>query len=280
MTHYLIDVSWMLYRGYFNLQSVWSEFPELHFLIKIIENYLSVKGNVVHLCLDGSNPKGKRLLGENYKSGRHQNDKYNVYRGLSTFVNLINNDRIKVYYNNYYESDEIIYTLSQILDGTKKIVSGDKDLFQSLTSKDIRIDNGKGFDITCESYKEEYSDKFFEIEPIKLPVFRAIIGDQSDSLKPPVPRFPHKLAAKLVKAIKYSGECPTIEDISALKDICSVNEIKWINKLIDSYKLFRTNFDVMKLNVIPDDELHNSYNSTNVYFSEFLISKIIKLNEL
>lgn len=279
MTHYLVDVSWMLYRGYYALSNVWQEYPELHFLAKKIESWLSGTNNTVYLCLDGYNIKGKRLLGENYKAGRHQENGYNVYCGLATFVRLLNNDRIKILYGRNYESDEIIFTLSRTLNGRKKIVSGDKDIFQSLT-KDVVIDNGKDYVITEESYKFEYADKFFEIDPPRLPIYRAIVGDPSDSLKPPVARFPHKLAAKLSKEISYNGTCPSVDDINSIKNICSGTEIKWIDRLIESYNPFSINFDIMKLNVIPDNELHDDYNYPEVPFSEFLTSKIVKLNEL
>ena len=92
--------------------------------------------------------------------------------------------------------------------------------------------------------------------------------------------FPHKLAAKLAKEIEYNGSCPSIDDIISIKNICSNTEVKWIDRLIESYNPFSINFDIMKLNIIPDNELHDEYDYPSVPFSEFLTSKIIKLNEL
>lgn len=280
--HYLIDVSWMLYRGYYACARIWDEYPEIHFLTKKVESWLTRKDTIVHLCLDGFNTKGKRLLGEQYKAGRHQDGvaTYNVYKGLPTFVSLLNNDRIKIYYNNDYESDELIFTLSRTLDGRKRILSGDKDLLQSLKS-DVVIESSKGLITTEDTYKYEYADKFFGITPERLPVFRAIAGDPSDNLKPPVIRFPRKLAAKIVCDIEYGGCCPTIEQLNVLKESCeySDSESKWIEKLIDSYNLFKTNFDVMKLNVITEC-ISNTYRTSDVDFSDFLKNKILKLNTL
>ena len=278
--HYLIDVSWMLHRGYYALSHVYEEYPEIHFLVKKIESWLVRKDAILHLCLDGFNPRGRQILGEQYKAGRHQQDHYNVYTGLSTFVNLLNNDRIKLYYNNDYESDELIFTLSRTLDGRKRILSGDKDLLQSLKS-DVIIESVKGLITTEDTYKYEYADKLFGVIPERLPVFRAIAGDQSDNLKPPVVRFPRKLAAKIVTDIDYNGECPTIDELRSLKqlDTYSDSELKWIEKLIDNYNLFKTNFDVMKLNVITEC-IYNKYHTNDVEFSEFLKNKILKLNLL
>lgn len=277
MIHYLVDVSWILYRGYHSCSKVWSEHPEIHFLCKKLESLLSRKDARIALALDGYDTKGKRLC-ENYKAGRHQEGSYNVYSGLYSFIKLLNNERISVYYNKCYESDEIIYTLSKTLDGRKKIISGDKDLFQSL-SKDVVIDNGNNLIITEESYKYDYADKFFEIEPRKLPIFRAIAGDQSDKLKPPVARFPRKLAAKIVKDLEYNGGCPTIEQLNNISINYSDTEKNWVNKLIDSYQLFSINFEIMKLNVISES-LSCEYKYPEVEFSDFLKSKIERLNTL
>lgn len=287
MIHYLIDTSWFLYRGHFACASIWNEYPELHYLIKKLESILSSRTDCdIYLCIDGYSVKGRRLLGESYKADRNinKNNSYNVYIGLSTFIKLLNNKRIHVYYNSNYESDEIIYTLSKTLDGRKKILSGDKDLLQSL-DKDTVIESFKGLITTEDSYKYEYADTFFEIEPNKLPIFRAIAGDVSDSLKPPVARFPRKLAAKIVKSLEYDGSCPTIDQLRSVSKDFIANEKKWVDKLIESYKLFSINFDIMKLNIIDDDlitNINDEYYSKYqlVEFSDFLKSKIERLNTL
>lgn len=278
--HYLIDVSWMLYRGYFSSNHIWDEYPELHFLIKKLESLLSRKDATVHLCLDGWNTTGRRLLGESYKAGRHQEDSYNVYKGLSSFIHMLHNDRIKIYYGEMFESDEIVFTLSQTLEGRKRILSGDKDLLQALRP-DVVIESAKGLITTNESYKLEYADKFFEIDPEKLPIFRAITGDASDTLKPPVARFPRKLAARIVKELDYSGECPTVAQLNNLiaSDNYKESEINWIRKLISAYDSFKLNFEIMKLNVISQP-LNENYNYPEVEFSDFLKHKIDHLNTL
>lgn len=281
MIHYLIDVSWILYRGYYALSHVYPEYAEIHYITKKVQSLLDRKDSYVHLCLDGHNIKGRRLLGDAYKAGRHQEGSYNVYSGLASFIHLLHNDRIKVYYNNDYESDEIIFTLSRTLDGRKKILSGDKDLLQSL-NRDTVVESFKGLVTTEESYKMEYADKFFSVDPCRLPIFRAIAGDASDTLKPPVSRFPRKLAAKISMNISYDGDCPSVDELGSIKSELSDTEEKWIDKLIVAYQSFSTNFDIMKLNVITDSLSlsDNVYNYPNVEFSDFLKSKIERLNSL
>lgn len=260
------------------MQHIYHEYAELHYLVKKVESLLSRKDSVVHLCLDGANPKGRRILKENYKANRHKEGDYNVYKGLASFIKLLDNNRINIYYNNSYESDEIIFTLSRTLEGRKKILSGDKDLLQSL-NKETVIESFKGLVTTEESYKSEYADKFFEIAPNRLPLFRAIIGDVSDTLKPSVPRFPRKLAAKIVKSLAYDGRCPSIEDFYELSIKYNVNEQRWVNKLVDAYSQFSINFNIMKLNIITDS-LNCKYDYPEVYLDDFLKQKILRLNSI
>lgn len=278
MIHYLCDTSWLLYRGYYSLSHVYDEYPEIHFLCKKIESLLTRSDATVCLCLDGCDTKGRQLLGEAYKGNRGREGHRSVYEALSSFVHLLHSDRIKIYFNNSYESDEIIFTLSRTLDGRKKIISGDKDILQSLKS-DTVIDNGTDRIVTEESYKFEYADKFFEIEPSKLPIFRAIAGDASDTLYPPVARFPRKLAAHIVNSLDYSGECPTIYQLNCIKESLKNSEKKWVDKLIAAYDKFKVNFDIMKLNVIEDD-ICCEYDREQVALSDFLKSKIERLNTL
>lgn len=284
MIHYLCDTSWLLYRGYYSCSKIWEEYPEIHFLCKKIEQLLARKDAIVHLALDGRNTKGRRLLGEAYKGNRCRDGERSVYEALSSFVRLIHNDRINIYYNMNYESDEILFTLSRTLDGRKKILSGDKDIFQAL-KPDTVIDNGSDRVVTEESYKFEYADKFFEIDPIRLPIYRAIVGDASDTLRPPVPRFPHKLAAAIAHSVSYDGECPTIDQLRSVSKEFSDSEKKWVEKLVAAHKSFSVNFDIMKLNVIDDDlttNINDEYYSTYqlVKLSDFLKSKIERLNTL
>lgn len=280
MIHYLCDTSWLLYRGYYSCSKIWEEYPEIHFLCKKIESLLARKDAIVHLALDGYNTKGRRLLGESYKSNRCRDGERSVYEALPAFIKVLHNDRVKIYYNTNYESDEILFTLSRTLEGRKKIISGDKDILQAL-KQDTVIDNGSNRIVTEESYKFEYADKFFEIDPEKLPIFRAIAGDASDTLKPPVARFPRKLAARIVKELDYSGECPTVAQLNNLiaSDNYKESEINWIRKLISAYDSFKLNFEIMKLNVISQP-INESYNYPEVEFSDFLKSKIDHLNTL
>ena len=80
--------------------------------------------------------------------------------------------------------------------------------------------------------------------------------------------------------INYNGNLFSIEDIRSLSSDYTSSDKKWIDKLICSYESLKLNFDIMKLNVITDNITDNEYDFPIVEFSDFLKSKILKLNTL
>lgn len=274
--NYLLDVSYILYRGYYTFKNSEYTYPEIFALVKKIESLLSSKDSIIYLCLDGRNTKGKALIKEEYKKGREHT--YNVYEALPEFIELISNfKRVKVAFNNNLEADEIMFSLSRQLKDKCRIVSGDKDLIQSL-NESTSIETGKGDILTIKSYYL-IDNKFFDVSPERLPIYRAIVGDTSDNLKPPVPRFPHKLASEISKCISYNGNTPEKGDLEAL-EFLNDKDKSWIDKLILSYDKFKTNFEIMKLNTIPLEELFNPYFTTDKRcLSEELKFKIAMLEK-
>ena len=97
--------------------------------------------------------------------------------------------------------------------------------------------------------------KFHSVTPSRLPIYRAIVGDVSDNLKPPIPRFPKDLAAIIAESLPYNGTIPTKENLkelfSSFKDITASKKDK-LNLLLENYDLFKSNFEIMKLSVYKD----------------------------
>ena len=99
--------------------------------------------------------------------------------------------------------------------------------------------------------------KFHAVEPKRLPVYRAIVGDASDNLRPPTPRFPKELAARIATEIEYHGEIPTKEQLQNLFNSENYQNLSKSKKnnlasLLENYSAFSTNFEIMKLNVYND----------------------------
>lgn len=251
MLNYLLDTSNLLYRGYYS----YPEHPcgEVFFLLTTIRTYLNDPYSHVYLCIDGK-PKGKQI-NEAYKSNRNHGE-VSVYRYLPQIVYLLQNlNRVHVKYNPNLEADEVIFSLTRILPDNKVIVSTDNDLLQSLKEDTEILRQDKV--INEEYYRAEMFQKFHAVEPKRLPVYRAIVGDASDNLKPPTPRFPKELAARIATEIEYQGVVPTKEQLTELfgsdfyKDLSSARKNN-LKALLENYTSFSTNFEIMKLNVHED----------------------------
>ena len=249
--HYLLDTSNILYRGYYSFPN--HPCGEVFFVLTTIRQFLTDRTSQVYLCLDGK-PKGKSI-DENYKSNRNHGE-VSVYRYLPQLVYLLQNlKRVHIKYNPELEADEVIFSLTRILLDPKVIVSTDNDLLQSLKedTEILRQDRV----INEQYYRTEMFQKFHAVDPYRLPIYRAIVGDTSDNLKPPVPRFPKELASKIAMEISYTGTLPTKEQFKDLFDSDSYSDLTTTKKgklqsLLENYSLLSTNFEIMKLNVHTD----------------------------
>lgn len=249
MKHILIDTSNLLYRGYYSFPN--HSCGEIFYTLTTIRSFLSCSDTSVYLCLDGK-PKGKQI-NEEYKANRNHGD-ISVYRYLPQLVYMLQPlNRVFIKYNPDLEADEVIFSLTRILEGSKLIVSTDNDLLQSLRDG-IEIQRQNKI-INEQYYREEMNQKFHSVTPSRLPIYRAIVGDTSDNLKPPIPRFPKELAALIAESLDYNGEAPTREQIKGLLD--SLDDLTKAKKekiklLIENYNMFKSNFEIMKLNVYTD----------------------------
>ena len=249
MNHILIDTSNLLYRGYYSFPS--HQCGEIFYTLTTIRQYLTQPNTHVYLCLDGT-PKGKQI-NEEYKANRNHGD-ISVYRYLPQLVYLLQNlNRVHIAYNSDLEADEVIFSLTRILVGNKLIVSTDNDLLQSLKS-DTEIQRQDKI-INEQYYREEMYQKFHSVSPSRLPIYRAIVGDISDNLKPPVSRFPKELASQIAEGLPYDGTVPDKDSFKSLflsfSDLTKSKKEK-LDLLLENYESFRKNFEIMKLNVYTD----------------------------
>lgn len=264
--NYLLDTSNLLYKGFYSYPN--HPCAEVFYLLSKIKSFLQTSNNShVYLCIDGK-PKGK-CIDENYKANRIK-EGVSVYRHLPQVIYMLQGlHRVHIKYNPELEADEVIFSLSRLLDNPCVIVSTDNDLLQALNNK-VEILR-KDIIINEEYYRAEMFSKFHSVNPERLPVYRAIVGDVSDNLKPPVPRFSKEIASDLANSISYNGEAPSKETIieyrkSREKEL-SEARLKSIDRLIDNYNLFKSNFEIMKLSVHTD--LDYSYLKDNPLLPNF-----------
>lgn len=259
---YFIDVSNILYRGHFREPDL--EDSEISFLFEIITELLNFC-SPIFLCFDGMS-KGKRL-NPDYKAQRVHD--FDVYKSLPQAVYILSSFKnVHIKYNPNLEADEVIYSLVKSVEGRKIIISSDNDLLQALDDNTFILRGDSLIGLTEYGTDEKLVKKFFNVPVDRLPVYRAIIGDSSDNLKPPVPRFPHKLAADIV--IKLSPEDFTDDKMlkkETLQYVCERlekdTEKKWVNKLLDSWDSVLLNHEIMRLNVCSDLD-HKPKSDTNL----------------
>lgn len=249
MNQVLIDTSNLLYRGYYSFPK--HPCGEIFFTLTTIRSFLIQLHTDVYLCLDGK-PKGKQI-NEAYKANRDHGD-INVFRYLPQLVYMLQPlNRVHIKYNPNLEADEVIFSLTRILEGNKLIVSTDNDLLQSLKD-DTEIQRQDKI-VNEEFYRENMFQKFHAVSPPRLPIYRAIVGDTSDNLKPPVSHFPKELASIIAEKVNYDGFLPSKEEFEtlflSLSDLTKSKKTK-LNHLLENYDMLKSNFEIMKLNVHTD----------------------------
>ena len=274
--NHILDVSNLLYRGLYGITT--GDYGPSFYVLDTIETIMNSDEQCkIFLCLDGF-PEKKKELYKEYKGNREH--KVSVYDQLPALIYYLKNiNNIHILFNPKAEADDLIYTLSLSKDEKNIIYSTDNDLFQCLNAN-TAINTGKEYITIDNLYSyEKYVKTFFCIPPERIVLYRAIVGDQSDNIKPCVPRFPHKLASVLAKKIDFDGEsCPSLE---SMKECCSLPELSEsekikINNLITSFSSFEKSFEIMKLRKIHDFNYSYKKESCTIVH-HYILNKIIRI---
>lgn len=265
---FILDLSYLLYYGHFRgngqpwVDTRWVE----DIVLKLLNN-----GHEVYIAVDGK--PVRKQMSSSYKSNRKHT--YNIRENMPPLLfNLKMCKRVHIHYNPALEADDVIFTLNALLPGKKVIVSSDNDMLQCLGSDTI-IDTGKTV-LDAVNYLDLLKDKFHGVPVQRLPMYRSIVGDSSDNIKPPVARFPHALAARIAKELEYdpmSVKFPSKEAIlkSVWKMPLSSTDEKWIRALTDDTVPKKKVVSEEDLSLIPE-ELRTSPESTTSPFNRWSLS--------
>lgn len=201
----LIDLSWMLYRSYYAFKQLTNfdgmptgQYYGLASQIKMLST--GYPDDLILLVDDGS-PQQRQALNENYKGNREHNIHFEDKKHIvdSIIQPITNAYRV---YDKMLEADDLLFSISRIKDynNTFIIYTTDKDLYQAIDSttkvaSEI-IDNQL---VLKDTNSDQYIKNFKDIEPWRLPYYRACLGDASDNLPSIRPRFPSKVAYYFVK---------------------------------------------------------------------------------
>lgn len=241
---FLIDFLWYCYKSYY----VHEEFESkdgvktghLYGVTNLVQRILTLYPNALIIMCEDYGAKERKELNEEYKANR----KENIFQDLWQYAHNIFSDfdNVQFAYNEGYEADDMMYSISRIKDFENEfiIVSGDNDMLQALdeSTKIVRKITYKGFQNIVTPDSDYYIDKFQDLLPSQIPLYRAIIGDKSDNLKPIKSRFPKKIAYYYAKNYPYldpSGFNP--KDATYLA-------------YIEESEVFESNLKIMKLKPI------------------------------
>ncbi|MFV0274917.1 MAG: DNA polymerase I [Bacilli bacterium] len=195
--------------------------------------------------------KGKTFRHEkydSYKDGRNEtpDDLKNQFKIVKELLPLMG---IKYMEIDNYEADDIIGTISKMIDASKHeglIVSSDKDLLQLISDKvTVKLLKSSGHILyDRETFKTDYG-----FEPINIIDLKAIMGDSSDNIKG-VKGIGEKGASKLI--CEYTTLENVYENIEQIKGATKKKLIDEKKNAFESKELV-TIYNYIDLNINLDD---------------------------
>jgi 5'-3' exonuclease len=175
----------------------------------------------------------RKQLYPEYKEGRRSADELD-YSPVKDIHSLIAGMHCKVAMAEAHEADDVIAAI--VTKQTKSsyvIVSTDKDLWSLLRFPSVTILNPR------EPVERKHFVKAFgDIDPRKVPLHKAILGDTSDNI-PKVPRIRSKKVAELLQ------QCETLDDVFEKAE--SFLSPKETEKVLGMQEMIRLNLQLANL---------------------------------
>lgn len=186
--------------------------------------FFALEGHPIHRYSLYPEYKATRIIKE---ASDKKNTKQRFMEEAKIIVDLLKYLPCSVVHHSKFEADDIIYTLVQDLNIDENIiVSTDDDYHQLLTLKNVAVYNPR---------KKE----FLQQHKYNYVAFKSLVGDKSDN----IPRL-----------ISDKKACAMMEDPELFKEFID-NEENLAN--------FNINYNLIKFQQIPLDELSIEYNSFN-----------------
>ena len=241
---FLIDFLWYCYKSYYTHEIFETtdgvKTGHLYGMSNLVQRILTLYPESLIIMCEDYGAKERKALNEEYKANRKENIFTNLWHQAHNLYSDF--DNIQFAYNEGYEADDMMFSISRIKDYNNQfiIISGDNDLLQALdeTTIIVRKITYKGFQNVITPETDYYKEKFQDLSPGKIPIYRAIIGDKSDNLKPIKSRFPRKIA------YYYAKNYPLLDTFEF-----NAKEAQYLS-MINESDIFKNNLAIMKLNPI------------------------------
>lgn len=160
--------------------------------ISIFKEKYEIENSDIHVTWDSRS--FRKDLNEAYKANRVIEEGHNAYTNFDLVKETLSALGIHQYSAKGYESDDLIYTLSKNLTGSKVIFSRDRDLLQCLSSDTVLLWSFKDSEYGIPQFEQQYG---FPFSRDNFVTWKSIVGDSSDNIKG-ILRFPKKDAIALL----------------------------------------------------------------------------------
>lgn len=241
----IIDASSIIYRVYYALPSLKTKNGEitnaLYGFIRIFLNAIDeFKPDYLVSAFDLPQPTFRHKIYKEYKAQRPTmgDDLRKQIPWIKEFLRIIN---IPILEEPGLEADDLIATIVyQNKDKKIYILSGDLDLLQLVSENCFLIHPQKGItEFTI--YDIEKVKERFGVPPSKLPLFKVLVGDNSDNI-PGIPGIGPKKAVKILEKVS------SLEVLKyRLKDFNE--DIK--KSIEDNWNILERNINLVSLQVLP-----------------------------
>ncbi len=242
---YILDWSWYIFRSYYALpemkNSNWEDIAAVYWFFRMLLKILQDKPEKFLIAWDEWWKTKRHEQFEEYKANRPKmpNEFKNQIKVIKDIINRIN---IPFIWYQWYEADDIIYTIAKNYKWKSTIISSDKDLKQLLSDKVVFLDPVKQQTQTYKDFEQEMG-----FPALNIVDYLALLWDSSDNI-PWVKWIWKKTASDLIK------EYWTIENIYENIDNIKISVQK---KLIESKDLAFESKALIQLLEVPDIDANN-----------------------
>lgn len=256
-----VDYSWVYYKS-------WHVFKNLSFpfegqvyrtgaMYGVVRDISILRSKFpdtpINICIEPEDNSNRKMLNSAYKANRGRKEPTMFQLLNETLRALVLFPEVKVWSSEESgEADDVMFSLikskkDQLITGP--VYALDNDLIQiaGVPGLEEKLCFAKVKDPAIPF--EEYCQKKYDLEPKHFLIYRALVGDASDNLKKPVPRFPTKLARDL--AIEMYENKRTLFE----------SDNKYIQKLKEKWDVFNNNYQMMRLREIALQDLTEYFSS-------------------